>query len=90
MIKKQIGFQVDKLTYGVSDKATPPAQLRADVQAMQTNGWEVLSCVPAGYDSQYGDIILVITMVKYEWVPEPVEAVTPPAKAVRVTTKKDA
>ena len=70
MIKRQIGFQMDKFFFGTSDKAINRDQIRYEIQEMQKNGWEVLDAKAVGYDSADGDVIVLVVMVKYEYIQE--------------------
>ena len=90
MIKKQIGWQTEKFTFSADmAKNQIYRQLRAEVQGMQQNGWEVISQNAAGYDPTNGDITMVIGLVKFEWVPEPVETPVAEKKSVGRPAKED-
>jgi len=73
MIKKQIGFQLASYTY--PDEYT---QMRSQVQALQAKGWEAQEPIHLGVrkDANARDVdVIVVPMIKYEWVDEEVPAV---------------
>ena len=74
MIKKQTNWQIEKFTFsGSLGERMEYDQLRREIQAMQTNGWEVQSTEMLGYDPTNSNAVILVTLVKYEWVEESVE-----------------
>ena len=73
MVKKQVGFQV--ASYEFADWQVEERQrMRAEVQAVQESGWEVQSVIWGGkrLDVSGKEVdLLIIPMVKYVWVEEP-------------------
>lgn len=71
MIKKQIDWQADKFSFSSDMTKNQIYQnLRKELKAMFQNGWELTYQGIAGYDPQNGDVIVVIGLTKYEYVPD--------------------
>jgi len=90
MIKKQIGWQIEKFEFSGSLEGRPVyEQLRLQIQSMQTNGWEVESVHVLGYEASNGNAMVLVSLAKYEYVPD--DYYTPAETAVKVgRPKKDA
>ena len=74
MVKKQVGFQM--ASYEFAPGNPDMNRMRQEVQTLQANGWEVLQPIHGGVrkDPNSHDVNhIMIPMVKYEWVAEPVE-----------------
>lgn len=71
MIKKQIGWQMEKFEFtGSLEGRQVYEQLRREIQSMQTNGWEVQSAHVLGYEATNGNSMVLLNLVKYEYVDE--------------------
>lgn len=80
MIKKQVSWQAEKFSFSADMSKNQVYQgLRQDIKNMQANGWEVISQEVAGYDQGNGDVIIVLGLAKYEYIPEPAPEPSPVA-----------
>lgn len=87
MIKKQVSWQLEKFELSADFKTgNVYPEVRNDVRALQKEGWEVISQESVGYNPATGNVIVLIGLVKYEWIPEPTEA--PVAKKSKTAEEK--